>query len=240
MAFAVTAFFIINNSVYCIMHRFTFFIVLCLFIAMLIKTIGDEKALGQASEYSVSPLSAINPKLEPDTFFIKPMPKESYIDSVPKGLEYSEYISEVAIYAIDAYKATSMLPSVNIALSIHESGGGESELYKEYNSAHGIKCGSSALGTNLCSKSGKWKAYEDVADSFLDFGKFWHKHVPVIYDVCGNDWQKWSRLIPKNGYASGRHNKQYESALINIISKYKLYEIDKSVIHDRKVQSRKL
>lgn len=216
------------------MHRFNILVVVCLFVIVFVKTVQDEKAL-----INIEVAASVDTTAFAVPLVIKKT-NPSYLDSIPKDLDYSDYILEVAPYAVKAYKATSMLPSVNIALSIHESGGGESELYKECNSAHGIKCGSSALGTDLCSKSGKWKAYEDVADSFLDFGKFWHKHVPVIYDVCGNDWQKWSKLIPKNGYASGRHNKQYTSALINIISKYKLYEIDKSVIHDRKMQSKKL
>lgn len=236
MAFAVTAFFIINNSVYCTMHRFNILIVACLFTIVFVKTVQDERALIDAHAVENIDTTAAT---APTTLVVKKV-KPTYLDSIPMDLEYSDYMIEVAPYAVEAYKATSMLPSVNIALSIHESGGGKSDLYKNYNSAHGIRCGSSALATDLCSDSGRWKAYEDVADSFLDFGQFWHKHVPVIYEVCGNDWRKWCRLIPRNGYASGRHNEQYTNALITIISKYKLYEIDNAVIYDRKMQSKRL
>lgn len=153
-------------------------------------------------------------------------------------MKRSEFIAEVAKYAVADYPRSKVLPSLTIAQAILESGWGGSGLTKQTNNLFGIKAFSSWKGDKKLFRtrevySGKetyvdayFRAYPTFEGSVKDHNdllmKTRYKKV-----VATTDYKVACDEIRKAGYAT---DPEYTKLLIRIIEQFKLQDYDKKAV----------
>jgi len=129
--------------------------------------------------------------------------------------------------------------SVTIAQAILESGAGASTLTRMDHNVFGMKCfgspgqiaiGCPSYGTFECepgcfSTRASFRAYSDMADSFLDHGQM--LSTLSRYRACfryTNDPDRFAQALQTAGYATDPH---YARSLIGLMRQYNLYQYDR-------------
>jgi flagellum-specific peptidoglycan hydrolase FlgJ len=135
------------------------------------------------------------------------------------ALEYIEKYKDIAIQHMNQQGVPA---SVILAISMHESANGKSKIAKYLNNHFGIK------GKNSSTEiSSAYRGYESVSDSYLDFmgAMRRNKKFEALFNKYSSyDYYNWVLGIQSGGYAA---SKLWGTRVLEIIRKYKLYELDK-------------
>jgi flagellum-specific peptidoglycan hydrolase FlgJ len=148
-----------------------------------------------------------------------------------------QFISSIAEAAVESADQTGVPASVTIAQAILESYWGSSRLAHDANNYFGIKAqtqggtaGSIVLnvwevinGRNIV-ESQAFRAYNTVAESFVDHGLFFVQNSRYASAMAARDNPKQFAIeINRDGYAT---DPAYASKLIGLMDRYNLYRYD--------------
>jgi flagellum-specific peptidoglycan hydrolase FlgJ len=162
----------------------------------------------------------------------KPLPR-------PQGAtpEQARFILSAAAAARESQRATGVPASVTIAQAILESFWGGSRLSRENNNYFGIKAkehpGSAGVvwydtwevegGSNVVRRE-PFRAYNSMADSFVDHGRFFHQNRRYSAALAASDDpREFARAINRAGYAT---DPSYAPKLIGLMDRFNLYAYD--------------
>jgi flagellar protein FlgJ len=147
------------------------------------------------------------------------------------------FIASIAEAAVVSHDQTGVPASVTIAQAILESYWGSSRLAREANNYFGIKAqtrsGSAGtvwfdvwevIGGRNVMQSQPFRAYDTVADSFVDHGRFFTENGRYARALAArDDPQQFAREVNRAGYAT---DPAYASKLIGLMDRYNLYRFD--------------
>ena len=148
-----------------------------------------------------------------------------------------QFISSIAEAAVESADQTGVPASVTIAQAILESYWGSSRLAQDANNYFGIKAqtrggtaGSISLnvwevigGRNIVENQA-FRAYNTIADSFVDHGDFFLENSRYASAMAVKDDPKqFAVQINRDGYAT---DPSYASKLIGLMDRYNLYRFD--------------
>jgi LysM repeat protein len=147
------------------------------------------------------------------------------------------FIASIAEAAVVSQDQTGVPASVTIAQAILESYWGSSRLAREANNYFGIKAqtrnGSAGavwfdvwevIGGRNVMQSQPFRAYNSVADSFVDHGRFFAENGRYARALAArDDPQQFAREVNRAGYAT---DPAYASKLIGLMDRYNLYRFD--------------
>jgi len=140
-----------------------------------------------------------------------------------------DYINKYQLLAIEEMARSGIPASIKMAQACLESGNGNSELAIKSNNHFGIKCKSNWRGQKIYydddRKNECFRKYKSVEDSYIDHTNFLmsNERYAFLFQLSHDDYKGWARGLKRAGYATARH---YDSRLIEIIEKYKLYRLD--------------
>jgi flagellum-specific peptidoglycan hydrolase FlgJ len=148
-----------------------------------------------------------------------------------------QFIASIGEAAVESADRTGIPASVTIAQAILESYWGSSRLARESNNYFGIKAqtrGGSAgsvrfdvwevIGGRNVMQSQAFRAYNSVADSFVDHGLFFVENGRYTAAMAArHDPRQFAREINRAGYAT---DPAYASKLIALMERYDLYRYD--------------
>lgn len=148
-----------------------------------------------------------------------------------------QFISSIADAAVESADRTGVPASVTIAQAILESYWGSSRLAREANNYFGIKAqtrGGSAgsiwfdvwevIGGRNVVQSQAFRAYNTIAESFVDHGLFFVENPRYAGAIAArDDPRSFARAINRAGYAT---DPSYSSKLIGLMDRYDLYRYD--------------
>jgi flagellum-specific peptidoglycan hydrolase FlgJ len=151
-------------------------------------------------------------------------PQEQFIDSIGEA-------------AVESADRTGVPASVTIAQAILESYWGSSRLAREANNFFGIKAQSKngpagavwfdvweVIGGRNVFRSEAFRAYNTIAESFIDHGRFFLENGRYSAAMADRDDPKqFARAINRAGYAT---DPGYASKLIGLMDRYNLYRYD--------------
>lgn len=147
-----------------------------------------------------------------------------------KVMTPEEYI---ATYKDDAVKEMYLhkVPAcITLAQGMLESGNGNSALCRNANNHFGIKChkewGGETYYMDDDEKNECFRKYESALDSYSDHSMFLYSRsrYASLFELPVNDYKGWCYGLKAAGYAT---DPRYPERLIEIIEKYKLYELNK-------------
>lgn len=145
------------------------------------------------------------------------------------------YIDQYKPIAISEMQRTGIPASITLAQAIVESKYGTSTLSKKSNNHFGIKCKGGWQGKTFYFKDDDFKngklikscfrGYEDSVESYYDHSDFLveNPRYQQLFELSRTDYKGWAKGLKKCGYATA---KDYASALINMIERYDLYQLD--------------
>ncbi len=138
------------------------------------------------------------------------------------------YIDAFKDAAISQMNSSGIPASIILAQGILESGNGNSSLAKYANNHFGIKCTSEWKGKGYYKDDDKandcFRVYKDARESYRDHSEFLkRKRYSFLFELDKNDYRNWAYGLKQAGYAT---NPKYPDLLINLITKYKLYQYD--------------
>jgi flagellum-specific peptidoglycan hydrolase FlgJ len=148
-----------------------------------------------------------------------------------------QFISSIADAAVESADRTGVPASVTIAQAILESYWGSSRLAREAHNYFGIKAqtrGGSAgsiwfdvwevIGGRNVMQSQAFRAYNSIAESFVDHGLFFVENPRYAAAIAArDDPRRFAREINRAGYAT---DPSYASKLIGLMDRYDLYRYD--------------
>jgi flagellum-specific peptidoglycan hydrolase FlgJ len=148
-----------------------------------------------------------------------------------------QFIVSIGEAAVESADRTGVPASVTIAQAILESYWGSSRLAREANNYFGIKAqtrGGSAgsiwfdvwevLGGRNVMRSQAFRAYNTIAESFVDHGQFFVENSRYAAAIAArDDPRQFAREINRAGYAT---DPTYASKLIGLMDRYDLYRYD--------------
>lgn len=155
---------------------------------------------------------------------------------------YLNYIEKYKDLAIEQMEIYNIPASITMAQGLFESGAGQSTLSLRSNNHFGIKCGIGWTGRTTShdddAKGECFRVYSSVRASYEDHSKFLKgkSRYAALFELKKNDYKGWAHGLKKAGYAT---NPQYAYRLIDIIEKYKLYELDSQIVRGVIVASQK-
>ena len=154
-------------------------------------------------------------------------------ESETAELAYLKSHEHLAIREMDKHGIPA---SITLAQALVESDAGRSVLAIRANNHFGIKCKSWWNGGQYFyadddrNASGEltascFRIYESVSHSFEDHSLFLKgsERYASLFDYELTDYQKWATGLQNCGYAT---NSRYSKRLIQLIEKYRLYELD--------------
>jgi flagellum-specific peptidoglycan hydrolase FlgJ len=146
---------------------------------------------------------------------------------------YLDTHAELAIREMQNYGIPA---SITLAQALVESDAGRSVLATRANNHFGIKCKSWWNGGQYFyadddrNASGQlmescFRIYDSVSHSFEDHSRFLKgsSRYALLFDYEITDYHNWANGLQACGYAT---NTKYSKRLIQIIEKYRLYELD--------------
>jgi flagellum-specific peptidoglycan hydrolase FlgJ len=153
------------------------------------------------------------------------------------GTPQEQFIASIGEAAVESADATGVPASVTIAQAILESYWGSSRLAREANNFFGIKAqtrGGSAgsiwfdvwevIGGRNIMQSQAFRAYNSIADSFVDHGRFFVENGRYAGAMAvKDDPRQFAREVNRAGYAT---DPSYASKLIGLMDRYDLYRFD--------------
>jgi flagellum-specific peptidoglycan hydrolase FlgJ len=139
------------------------------------------------------------------------------------------YIEKFKDNAIRIMHETGVPASIILAVAMHESANGNSNIAKKLNNQFGVKGG----GTNVYYKNNKkvvtpYKKYDSVMDSFQDFARIMteRKQFSHLAETLSHyDYLNWAKGIQHSGYCSSH---KWASQVLTIIKKYQLNAFDEN------------
>ena len=135
---------------------------------------------------------------------------------------HSQYIIEHMHLALEVEKIYGIPAELCLAQAIHESGGGTSWLARNANNHFGVKAGKGQ--SFVQPKQAKWRKYESVDDSYMDYGRCVTRLINGLYP------KGWTTITPldiaKTPYA-GKNNWDYAVKCDKYIRDYNLKELVK-------------
>ena len=163
----------------------------------------------------------------------KPRHKLPVLGNTPQ----EQFISSIAEAAVESADQTGVPASVTIAQAILESYWGSSRLAQDANNYFGIKAqtrGGTAgsiwlnvwevIGGRNVVQSQAFRAYNDIAESFVDHGLFFVENSRYASAMAAkNDSKQFAIEINRDGYAT---DPSYASKLIGLMDRYNLYRYD--------------
>ncbi len=157
--------------------------------------------------------------------------------SPAQALEASDFVARTHALAEAEQREYGVPASVAMAQSMLETGYGESELATKANNWFGIKCfsklsplqnGCYEIETTEYDENGnpyietaRFRAYDDIAKSFLDHGRFLtvHSRYAEAFNHT-DDPDQFIREVHKAGYAT---DPEYSNKIIRLMQRYDLY-----------------
>ncbi len=135
----------------------------------------------------------------------------------------TSYVKANKDRAIDFMHQYGLPASIILAVAMHESAHGNSKVARYLNNHFGIK------GPNNSRKiRSAYKGYESIEASYFDFVTYiTHRSAfsGLLEKYPITDYRSWVKGIARGGYAGSR---TWASQVINMIERYKLYELDSS------------
>jgi flagellum-specific peptidoglycan hydrolase FlgJ len=183
----------------------------------------------------------------PDTVQAPPSTSDQVAANVPStprrvfpslgGTPQEHFIGSIAEAAVESADRTGVPASVTIAQAILESYWGSSRLAREANNYFGIKAqtklGSAGsvwfdvwevIGGRNVMQSQAFRAYTNIAESFVDHGLFFVENGRYARAMAArDDARQFAREINRAGYAT---DPAYSSKLIGLMDRYDLYRYD--------------
>lgn len=165
-----------------------------------------------------------------------------HINAIAQSDVTTAYIEQYRHIAIGEMERVQIPASIKMAQAILESNSGRSTLSRQSNNHFGIKCGKSWTGREVYHEDDDYdqdglltrscfRAFDDPAESFYEHSAFlanpYSKRYKFLFDLDIYDYKAWARGLKKAGYAT---DPKYPSKLINLIEKYRLYELDLNII----------
>lgn len=150
-----------------------------------------------------------------------------------------QYIHTYKLLAVEEMKEYGIPASIKLAQALVESDAGRSVLATRANNHFGIKCktwwngGQYFYADDDLDHSGEltascFRIYNSAQESFRDhslFLKSSERYVSLFgYEI--SDYHKWANGLQECGYAT---NPRYCKKLIQVIEKYRLFELDQSI-----------
>jgi flagellum-specific peptidoglycan hydrolase FlgJ len=148
-------------------------------------------------------------------------------------LEYIRAYQELAIAEMHLHRIPA---SIKLAQALVESDAGRSVLALRANNHFGIKCKSWWTGGQYfyadddLDNSGKltascFRIYDSAQQSFMDHSTFLvsSERYTSLFNYEVSEYRQWAAGLQSCGYAT---NSRYGKKLIQIIEKYRLYELD--------------
>jgi LysM repeat protein len=142
-----------------------------------------------------------------------------------------EYIAKYREEALAQMHLYHIPASITIAQGMLESGNGNSALSVYANNHFGIKCHKEWNGDTYYmdddEKNECFRKYGTVLDSYNDHSLFLtsRDRYQSLFKLPRTDYKAWAKGLKEAGYAT---HPQYAQLLIELIEKYKLYELDSS------------
>lgn len=140
------------------------------------------------------------------------------------------YIAKYKSIALQNEKEFGIPAPIILAQGILESGAGTSGLTLASNNHFGIKAGSKWKGNvHLAwddeTQKSRFRCYASAADSYRDHARLLTSNpcYRQLFNINIYDYRGWAHGLKKAGYATAPH---YAQALIGIIDRYKLYDIN--------------
>lgn len=153
------------------------------------------------------------------------------------ALEYIRAYQELAVTEMHLHKIPA---SIKLAQALVESDAGQSVLAVRANNHFGIKCktwwtgGQYFYADDDLDPSGKltascFRIYDSVQQSFMDHSAFLvsSERYTSLFDYKVTEYRLWATGLQNCGYAT---NSRYSKKLIQIIEKYRLYELDQALL----------
>jgi flagellum-specific peptidoglycan hydrolase FlgJ len=153
------------------------------------------------------------------------------------GTPQEQFIASIGEAAVESADNTGVPASVTIAQAILESYWGSSRLAREANNYFGIKAQTRAgsagsitfnvwevIGGRNVMQSQAFRAYNSVAESFVDHGRFFLENGRYAAAMAAkHDARQFAREVNRAGYAT---DPAYASKLIALMDRYNLYRYD--------------
>lgn len=142
-----------------------------------------------------------------------------------------DYIRKYRDAALAQMYTHGIPASITLAQGMLESGNGNSALSVYANNHFGIKCHREWKGDTYImdddEKNECFRKYADVSDSYNDHSLFLttRDRYAFLFSLSRTDYKAWAKGLKEAGYAT---HPSYAELLIDLIEKYKLYELDTS------------
>ena len=145
------------------------------------------------------------------------------------------YIERYKHIALEHQKKYGIPATITLAQGLIESNAGNSRLTRSSNNHFGIKDGSSWRGSvhksyddekyaNGSPKKSSFRCYRSAEESFDDHSRLlMTRHYRRLFNHNVYDYRSWAFELKRAGYATAP---DYAQALIGIIDRYRLYEIN--------------
>lgn len=203
----------------------------------LLLSCGSKKKISK-TQPSTSPITEtiIQQEVKPVSI---PENQKIQIDnkSKPKNINSTtsvhSYIEQYASIAMDKMREYNIPASITMAQGILESSYGNSDLTRSSNNHFGIKCHKGWTGKRVYyddDEQGEcFRKYKKAEDSYRDHSLFLsqRKRYATLFHLKKDDYKGWAHGLQKAGYAT---DKRYAKKLINLIERYKLYQLDSNVL----------
>jgi LysM repeat protein len=149
---------------------------------------------------------------------------------VSQKLSAKDYIETFKEDAVKEMYLNKIPASIVLAQAMFESANGNSELAKNANNHFGIKCKKEWCGASYAKDDEEsmecFRKYNSVLESYTDHSNFLktRPRYSFLFEIPVTDYKAWCHGLKEAGYAT---DPKYAKRLIDIIEKYKLYELDK-------------
>ena len=146
-----------------------------------------------------------------------------------------DYIAKYKEIAKNSMQQFGVPASITLSQALLESGSGMGSLCLQANNHFGIKCRKDWTGPSVKYDDDAlqecFRKYDDPKDSFKDHSQFllskpWYAK---LFKLDIKDYKAWAKGLKAAGYAT---DPLYPQKLINLIEKYKLYDVDNEVKPD--------
>jgi len=140
-----------------------------------------------------------------------------------------DYIETFKEDAVKEMYLNKIPASIVLAQAMFESANGNSELAKNANNHFGIKCKKEWSGDSYAKDDEEekecFRKYNSVLESYTDHSNFLKSRprYQFLFEIPVSDYKAWCLGLKEAGYAT---DPKYAKRLIDIIEKYKLYELD--------------
>ena len=138
------------------------------------------------------------------------------------------YIEEFKDNAIRIMHETGVPASIVLAVAMHESACGKSNVAQKLNNQFGVKGGEKTFYYKHKKKvSTSYKKYDSVMDSFEDFSRIitGRKQLSYLQNLTHCDYVGWAKGIQKSGYAASH---KWSKQVLGLIKKYQLNLFDEN------------